>query len=78
MAVHLEKASQLLGELNGIGRVLPNPYILIGPLQTREALTSSSMEGNIRRLMIFCSWKQERQNIQAFPTLVRFRTTGAR
>ncbi|KAI93670.1 cell division protein Fic [Rhodomicrobium udaipurense JA643] len=45
LALPLEKASQLLGELNGIGRVLPNPYILIRPLQTREALTSSSMEG---------------------------------
>lgn len=45
IASSLEKASQLLGELNGIGRLLPDPYLLIRPLQVREALTSSSMEG---------------------------------
>jgi Fic family protein len=41
----IASASQALGELSGIGRVIPNPYVLIRPLQTREALTSSSMEG---------------------------------
>ena len=45
LAAPLEKASQLLGELNGIGRLLPDPFLLIKPLQVREALTSSSMEG---------------------------------
>jgi Fic family protein len=45
LAAPLETASQLLGELNGIGRLLPDPYLLIRPLQVREALTSSSMEG---------------------------------
>lgn len=38
-------ATQALGELNGILRTLPDPFILIQPLQAREALTSSSMEG---------------------------------
>ncbi len=41
----LEEAARLVGELNGIGRTLPDPYLLIRPLQVREALTSSSMEG---------------------------------
>jgi Fic family protein len=41
----LVSATQALGELNGILRTLPDPYILIQPLQAREALTSSSMEG---------------------------------
>lgn len=45
LANPLARASQLLGELNGIGRTLPDPYLLIRPLQVREALTSSSMEG---------------------------------
>lgn len=45
LAPSLARASQLLGELNGIGRTLPDPYLLIRPLQVREALTSSSMEG---------------------------------
>lgn len=38
-------ATLALGELNGILRTLADPYILIQPLQAREALTSSSMEG---------------------------------
>lgn len=41
----LAEATLALGELNGIGRTLPNPYLLIAPLQAKEALTSSSMEG---------------------------------
>jgi Fic family protein len=41
----LVEATQLLGELNGVFKTLPDPYILIRPLQTKEALTSSSMEG---------------------------------
>jgi len=41
----LVNATQSLGELNGILRTLADPYILIQPLQAREALTSSSMEG---------------------------------
>lgn len=44
-ADELADASHALGELNGIGRTLENPYLLIRPLQTREALASSSMEG---------------------------------
>ena len=45
LAALLARASQRLGELNGISRTLPDPYLLIRPLQAREALTSSSMEG---------------------------------
>jgi len=45
VADELARASQALGELNGIGRTVENPYLLIRPLQTREALASSSMEG---------------------------------
>jgi Fic family protein len=45
LAAALAEAAQLLGELNGIGRTLPDPCLLIRPLQVREAITSSSMEG---------------------------------
>lgn len=45
LASPLARASKLLGELNGIGRTLPDPYLLIRPLQFREAVASSSMEG---------------------------------
>lgn len=45
LAELIADAAQALGELNGIGRTLQNPLLLITPLQTREALASSSMEG---------------------------------
>lgn len=41
----LVKAKESLGTLNGIGQTLPNPELLLRPLQNREAITSSSMEG---------------------------------
>jgi Fic family protein len=41
----LSDAAAAIGELNGIGRTLPNPYLLIRPLQRREVISSSSMEG---------------------------------
>ncbi len=41
----LGDAKLALGELRGACRNLPNPYLLISPLQRREALTSSAMEG---------------------------------
>lgn len=43
-------AAEALGELNGISRTLRNPYLLVRPLQAREALTSSSMEGTYTTL----------------------------
>jgi Fic family protein len=41
----LGEAVQLLGELRGAARRTENPYVLIEPLQRREALTTSAMEG---------------------------------
>jgi len=38
-------ARTALASLNGIGRHLPNPQLLLRPLQNREALKSSSLEG---------------------------------
>ena len=50
--IHLQKfiipwseAIEAIGELNGIGRTITNPYLLIRPLQRREVVSSSSMEG---------------------------------
>jgi Fic family protein len=34
-----------LSELSGLGHVLPNPHLLIGPLLRREAVQSSRIEG---------------------------------
>ena len=52
----LSRADHALGELNGAGRMLPNPHMLIGPLVRREAIESSRIEGTIvdlRQLALF-------------------------
>ncbi|MCJ7507128.1 MAG: Fic family protein [candidate division Zixibacteria bacterium] len=41
----LSDADRLLGELSGTGRLLLNPYFLIGPYVRREAVASSRIEG---------------------------------
>jgi Fic family protein len=41
----LADAKEALGTLNGIGQTLKNPDLLLRPLQNREAITSSSIEG---------------------------------
>ncbi|MGH6836971.1 MAG: Fic family protein [Methylocella sp.] len=43
----LEKASLALGELSGIGRILPNPELLIRPFSRAEAVASSKIEGTV-------------------------------
>jgi Fic family protein len=41
----LAEARETLGRLDGIGRTLPDPKLLLRPLERREALRSSSLEG---------------------------------
>lgn len=41
----LADAKEAIGTLDGIARTLPNPDLLVRPLQNREAITSSSIEG---------------------------------
>jgi Fic family protein len=50
VALDLADAAAALGELKGAARRLKNPDMLIVPLQKREALTSSAMEGTITTL----------------------------
>jgi Fic family protein len=45
LVADLSKADRSLGELAGLGRVLPNPHILIAPFIRREAVLSSQIEG---------------------------------
>lgn len=45
LVMPIAEAMQAIGELNGAGRGLANPSLVIRPLQRREALLSSSMEG---------------------------------
>lgn len=46
----LTRATQAVGELKGIGRTISNPLLLVRPLQRREAVSSSSMEGTYTTL----------------------------
>ena len=39
------EAREVLGELRGTGRTLPDPALLLRPLRQREAIRSSSLEG---------------------------------
>ena len=50
LATQISEASQAIGELKGIGRTIPNPNLLIRPLQRREAVSSSGMEGTYTTL----------------------------
>jgi cell filamentation protein, protein adenylyltransferase len=43
----LSDAAHALGELAGVGRILPNPHLLITPFVRREAVLSSKLEGTI-------------------------------
>ena len=52
----LADAKQKVGILEGLGRSLPNPGILLRPLRTREAVLSSRLEGTYvtpRELLLF-------------------------
>ncbi len=53
---HVVLAKQLIGELGGVGRTLPNPALLLRPLSTHEAIRSSRLEGTYvtsRELFLF-------------------------
>src|SRR4051812_5012494 len=52
----LIEASRALAKLDGIGRTLPDPELLLLPLRRREAITSSRIEGTYataQELMLF-------------------------
>lgn len=52
----LADSKQQIGILEGIGRLLPNPGILLRPLEDREAIRSSSLEGTYatpKELLLF-------------------------
>ena len=46
----LSRADLALGELKGIGQMLPNPDLLIVPALRREAVSSSRIEGTVTSL----------------------------
>jgi len=45
LVLALSRADAALSELSGVGRLLPNPHLLIAPYLRREAVLSSRIEG---------------------------------
>jgi Fic family protein len=45
LVLALSRADTALGELSGLGRLLPDPHLLINPYMRREAVLSSRIEG---------------------------------
>lgn len=45
LVLALSRADTALSELSGLGRLLPNPHLLINPYMRREAVLSSRIEG---------------------------------
>lgn len=50
ISLQIETAVQALGRLDGLGALLPNPYLLIRQFLRREAVASSRIEGTITSL----------------------------
>ena len=63
----LSAAERSLGELNGIGQMLPNPHLLIGPFLRKEAVLSSRIEGTVTNLQQLLLFEAEPSNQSASP-----------
>ena len=75
----LVEARKSLSSLDGTGKHLPNPDILLQPLQSREAQLSSQLEGTItdpQQQVLFEAIRDTRRR-RMIPTMliVRFTTT---
>ena len=55
----LSEADRALGELAGLGRTLPNPYLLTQPFLRREAVLSSRIEGTQASLVDLYAFEAE-------------------
>lgn len=55
----LSEADRALGELAGLGRTLPNPYLLTRPFLRREAVLSSRIEGTRASLVDLYAFEAE-------------------
>jgi len=64
----LAEANRHLGNLNGVGALLPNPNLLIIPYMRREAVLSSKIEGtqtSLSDLFYFEAARKEEQKVEA-------------
>lgn len=59
LVVALSEADRALGELAGLGRTLPNPYLLTRPFLRREAVLSSRIEGTRASLVDLYAFEVE-------------------
>ncbi len=50
LVLSLSEADRALGELAGLARALPNPYLFVNPFIRREAILSSRIEGTVSDL----------------------------
>lgn len=57
----LSEADRAVGYLAGLGQILPNPYLLIRPLQRQEAVLSSRIEGTQASLSDLYAYEGGRQ-----------------
>jgi Fic family protein len=67
----LAEANRYLGNLNGVGALLPNPNLLIIPYMRREAVLSSKIEGtqtSLSDLFYFEAARREKQKVEAQKT----------
>jgi len=67
----LAEANRHLGNLNGVGVLLPNPNLLIVPYMRREAVLSSKIEGtqtSLSDLFYFEAARREEQKVEAQKT----------
>ncbi len=67
----LAEANRHLGNLNGVGELLPNPNLLIVPYMRREAVLSSRIEGtqtSLSDLFYFEAARKEEQKTEAQKT----------
>ena len=61
LVADLGAAMLAVGRLDGIVRQLPNPFLLVRPLQLREAVASSKIEGtqtDLRQLLLYQAAEQ--------------------
>jgi len=73
--IALSEADRALGELAGLGRIVPNPHLLIQPFIRREAVLSSRIEGTQASLSDLYAFEAEQL---AFPMLDSSATADVR
>jgi len=67
----LSAADRALGELSGLGRVMPDPHLLVTPFVRREAVLSSQIEGTQASLFDLYAYEVSQSSIFERPADVR-------